>query len=98
MSSAVMERIAEERPKLDLISTKPAPKVQEEAGQSDPHPLIPVFVAGAVSLILSITFIGSNPGAAGAAPFRSHGALSAAVVITASAHPMPTIPVVQSAA
>jgi hypothetical protein len=98
MSSAVMERIAEERPKLDLISTKPAPKVQEEAGQWDPHPLIPVFVAGAVSLILSITFIGSNPGVAGAAPFRSHGALSAAVVITASAHPMPTIPVVQSAA
>jgi hypothetical protein len=35
MSSAVMERIAEERPKLDLISTKPAPKVQEEAGQWD---------------------------------------------------------------
>jgi hypothetical protein len=59
MSSAVMERIAEERPKLDLISTKPAPKVQEEAGQWDPHPLIPVFVAGAVSLILSIAFIGS---------------------------------------
>ena len=43
MSSAVMERIAEERPKLDLISTKPAPKVQEEAGQWDPHPLIPVL-------------------------------------------------------
>jgi hypothetical protein len=60
MSSAVMERIAEERPKLDLISTKPAPKVQEEAGQWDLlHPLITVFVAGAVSLILSIAFIGS---------------------------------------
>jgi hypothetical protein len=59
MSSAVMERIAEERPKLDLIPAKPAPQVQEEAGQWDPHPLIPVFVAGVISLILPVTFIGS---------------------------------------
>jgi hypothetical protein len=59
MSRAVMERIAEERPKLDLISAKPAPQVQEGTGQWDPHPLIRVFVAGAVSLILSIAFIGS---------------------------------------
>jgi hypothetical protein len=59
MSTAVVERIAEERPKLDLVPAKPAPTVNEETEQWDPHPLIPVVVAGVVSLILSITFIGS---------------------------------------
>jgi hypothetical protein len=57
MSTAVVERIAEERPKLDLVLSKP--KIHEATEQWDPHPLIPVFVAGAVSLILSLTFIGS---------------------------------------
>jgi hypothetical protein len=57
MSTAVMERIAEERPKLDLVLSKPT--IHEATEQWDPHPLIPVFVAGAVSLILSLTFIGS---------------------------------------
>jgi hypothetical protein len=59
MSTAVVERIAEERPKLDLVTAKPTPQVYEETEQWDPHPLIPVFVAGAVSLLLSLTFIGS---------------------------------------
>jgi hypothetical protein len=58
MSTAVVERIAEQRPKLDLVPAKPAPAVYETE-QWDPHPLIPVFVAGAVSFILSLTFIGS---------------------------------------
>jgi hypothetical protein len=57
MSTAVVERIAEERPKLDLVP--PSPKTYELIEQWDPHPLIPVFVAGAISLILSLTFIGS---------------------------------------
>jgi hypothetical protein len=57
MSTAVVERIAEERPKLDLVPSKPT--IHEATEQWDPHPLIPVFVAGAVSLILSLTFIGS---------------------------------------
>jgi hypothetical protein len=57
MSTAVVERIAEERPKLDLVTSKPT--IYEETEQWDPHPLIPVFVAGAISLILSLTFIGS---------------------------------------
>jgi hypothetical protein len=57
MSTAVVERIAEERPKLDLVP--PSPKTYEPIEQWDPHPLIPVFVAGAISLILSLTFIGS---------------------------------------
>jgi hypothetical protein len=59
MSTAVVERIAEERPKLDLVPARPKPQVYEETEQWDPHPLIPVFVAGAVSLILALSFIGS---------------------------------------
>jgi hypothetical protein len=59
MSSAVLERIAEERPKLGVIAPKLAPQVEDGTEQWDPYPIIPVFVAGAVSLILSVTFIGS---------------------------------------
>jgi len=59
MSSVAVERVVEQRPKLDLVAAKPAPAVYEETEQWDPHPLIPVFVAGAVSLILALTFIGS---------------------------------------
>jgi hypothetical protein len=58
MSTAVVERIAEQPQQADLVLISPTPKVvtQEEW---DPHPLVPVFIAGAVSLILSLTFIGS---------------------------------------
>jgi hypothetical protein len=56
MSTAVVERIAEQPKKADLVLVS-APPIPEESW--DPHPLLPVFVAGAVSLILSITFIGS---------------------------------------
>ncbi len=59
MSSVAVQNIAEERPKLDLVAARPAPQIYEETEQWDPHPLIPVFVAGGVSLILSLTFIGS---------------------------------------
>jgi hypothetical protein len=59
MSSVAVQKIAEERPKLDLVAARPLPQVYEETEQWDPHPLIPVFVAGVVSLILSLTFIGS---------------------------------------
>lgn len=58
MSSAVVERVVEQRPKLDLVQPKPASTVDDEP-QRDPHPLVPVFVAGAISLILSLTFIGT---------------------------------------
>ena len=58
MSTAVVERIAE-RPKLDLVPAPPKLQVYDETEQWDPHPLIPVFVAGAVSLVLSLAFIGS---------------------------------------
>ena len=56
MSTAVVERIAEQPKKADLVLVSP-PSIPEESW--DPHPLVPVFVAGAVSLILAISFIGS---------------------------------------
>lgn len=59
MSSVAVQKIAEERPKLDLVAANAAPQVYEETELWDPHPLIPVIVAGVVSLILSLTFIGS---------------------------------------
>jgi hypothetical protein len=59
MSSAAVQNIAEERPKLDLISLQPAPQVQEGIEPWDPHPLVPVLVAGAISLIASVAFVGS---------------------------------------
>jgi hypothetical protein len=59
MSSVAVQKITEERAKLDLVPAKPAPQVYEETEQWDPHPLSPVFVAGAVSLVLALTFIGS---------------------------------------
>jgi hypothetical protein len=58
MSTAVVERIAEQPKKADLVLVSAPPKaVAEEAW--DPHPLVPVFIAGAISLILSVGFIGS---------------------------------------
>jgi hypothetical protein len=57
MGSAVAERIAE-KPKLDLVPARPAPQVIETE-QWDPHPLLPVFIAIAISLVLSAMFIGS---------------------------------------
>jgi hypothetical protein len=59
VSSAAVERIAEKSPKLDLVPAKPAQQIYEGTALWDPHPLIPIFVAGAVSLILSLAFIGS---------------------------------------
>ncbi|MCU1220915.1 MAG: hypothetical protein JWN42_2112 [Candidatus Angelobacter sp.] len=58
MSSAVAERIVEQPRKLDLVPSRPAPQVIETE-QWDPYPLLPVFVAIAISLVLSGMFIGS---------------------------------------
>jgi hypothetical protein len=58
MSSAVLERIVEQPQKLDLVLVSPAPKVAEKE-LLDPHPLLPVFVAGAISLVLAGMFVGS---------------------------------------
>ena len=58
MSTAVVERIAE-RPKLDLVPAPPKPQVYDETEQWDPHPLIPVFVAGLSRSFCLSAFIGS---------------------------------------
>lgn len=58
MSTAVMERIAEQPKKADLVLVSPSPSASEKTWE-DPHPLLPVFVAGAISLILAVTFVGS---------------------------------------
>lgn len=53
-----IRRVVEQPRKLDLVPPKPASTVDAEA-QWDPHPLLPVFVAMAVSLALSVTLIGT---------------------------------------
>ena len=59
MSSAVMEmeRVAEPA-KLQARNLMLEPKVVEKK-TADPHPLLPVFIAGAISLTLAVTFVGS---------------------------------------
>jgi hypothetical protein len=57
MSTAVLERPVEQPRKLDFIALETAPRVREEEF-SDPHPLLPVFIAGAISLVLAATLIG----------------------------------------
>ncbi|HZD93641.1 MAG TPA: hypothetical protein VE133_05260 [Candidatus Sulfotelmatobacter sp.] len=64
MSTAVLERVIGQPETLELVAAAPAPQVLEapkasRAAFSDPHPLLPVFVAGAISLVLTGTFIGA---------------------------------------
>jgi hypothetical protein len=59
MSSVAVQKVAEAQPKLGVVAAQPAPKIHEETEQWDPYPLVPVFVAGAVSLLLAISFIAS---------------------------------------
>ena len=58
MSTAVVDRIAGQPHKADVVllsrSLNPA---TEEAWNS--HPLVPVFIALAISLVMSVAFIGS---------------------------------------
>jgi len=58
MSTAVLERIAEQPQKADLALVTPTPQAVTRE-EWDPHPLVPVFIAGAISLVLAMTFIGS---------------------------------------
>jgi len=58
MSSVLLEKVVEQPGKLDLVQLDPAPGVQEQE-LWDPHPLLPVFVALAISLLCSLTFVGS---------------------------------------
>jgi len=64
MSSAVLERIVEQPEKAELIVmpaeslvTTQADAIEKEP--ADPHPLLPVFIAGAISLTLAAMFVGS---------------------------------------
>ena len=56
MSTAILERVVEQARKSDLVLVSPALAEKEPW---DPHPLLPVFVAGAISLMLAGMFVGS---------------------------------------
>jgi hypothetical protein len=60
MSTAVLEPVVQETivaepAKAEIAANAPA----TEEKWSDPHPLLPVFIAGAISLVISGMFIGS---------------------------------------
>jgi hypothetical protein len=66
MSSAVLERPVEQfevkQPvnppnQADFVTVTPDPAVPKDL--SDPHPLLPVFVAGAIAFMLAVGFVGS---------------------------------------
>ena len=64
MSSAVLEKIVEQPRKAELIVTPGERRVTTQADAiekepEDPHPLLPVLIAGAISLALSAMFVGS---------------------------------------
>jgi hypothetical protein len=59
MSTAVLEPVVEQPRQIEVMA---APAVQPAKALKpfhDPHPLLPVFIAGAISLLLSGAFIGS---------------------------------------
>jgi hypothetical protein len=58
MSSAVLERVVEQPRDLDLVLVGPVLNVAEKE-LSDTHPLLPVFIVGAISLMLAGMFVGS---------------------------------------
>ena len=58
MSTAVVERVAEQPKRAELVVVSAPPKARVEEDW-DPHPLLPVFVAMAVSFALAVTFIGT---------------------------------------
>ena len=98
MSSAVMERIAEERPKLDLISSQTRAHRFKKKQDNGTRIRLSLFLWPELSRssCLSRSSVPSWRGWRCAIPesWRPKRRL----VITASAHPMPTFPVVQSAA
>ena len=66
MSTAVSELRIQQNPQtsmsqaaqLEFVATGLAPTIQEEKF-ADPHPLLPVFIAGAIAFVLSGAFVGS---------------------------------------
>jgi hypothetical protein len=60
MSTAVLEPIVEQPIAAQQpVSAVVAPAEAAEPQWSDPHPLLPVFIAGAISMVLSIGSIGA---------------------------------------
>jgi hypothetical protein len=63
MSSAVMERTIEQAEIREWIAVKTAPdepkSVETKKELADPHPLVPVFIAGVISLTAALVFVGS---------------------------------------
>jgi len=60
MSTAVLEPIVEQpvAAKPATVTAIPAAPAEKE-NWSDPYPLLPVFIAGAISAVLSGAFIGA---------------------------------------
>jgi hypothetical protein len=59
MSTAALSEAVDERltpPSLSVVPQKPAASDQ---GTIDPHPLLPVFIAGFIALAISSVMIGS---------------------------------------
>jgi hypothetical protein len=50
--------IVEQPAKLTLVAASPAAAAPEKEF-SDPRPLLPVFIAGAIALLLALAFVGS---------------------------------------
>lgn len=62
MSTAVVEPVIEqavEKPANLRLVTAGTPVPAEQDVLSDPHPLLPVFVIGAVAMLLAMATIGS---------------------------------------
>jgi hypothetical protein len=58
LESAVLEHQNVEQPvKLTLVTASPAVAAPEKEF-SDPSPLLPVFITGAVALVLALAFVG----------------------------------------
>jgi uncharacterized membrane protein YoaK (UPF0700 family) len=56
-SSALLERVIDRQKTLELVSTAPQSATERQSG--DTHPLLPIFIAGAISFVVATIFIGS---------------------------------------
>lgn len=62
MSAALVERVAEvpvtETPKTLSLVPEPSEAKLEQEKSNDPHPLVPMFIMGAISVAGALAFIG----------------------------------------
>ena len=59
MSTAVLEPVVEKTVVAEPAKAAAPVAAQEENKWSDPHPLLPVFIAGAIAAVISGVFIGT---------------------------------------